>query len=146
MKQRCYNTKSTNYERYGARGITVSPAWLNNFQRFVDDMGERPEGYTLDRADNNGEYSADNCKWSSKYEQQGNMRSNNRCVGVKWYKALDKWSVQGTKDGYQEHLGYYIEWFEAVCARKSWENRIGIVRRRLKDGFRNVPQGYQSHL
>ena len=128
MKQRCYNTKASHYEHYGARGITVSSAWLNNCQRFIDDMGPRPEGYTLDRIDNNGEYSADNCKWSGKHEQGRNKRNNNRCVGVMWYKQFNTWRAQGTKDKQQEHLGYYLEWFDAVCARKSWENRGKLFR------------------
>ena len=53
MKQRCFNSNSSDYKYYGARGITVCQRWLDDFWNFVEDMGERPTGHTLDREDNN---------------------------------------------------------------------------------------------
>ena len=76
MIQRCTNPKNTAYKRYGARGITVDPSWLD-FSVFLKDMGERPSiNHSIDRKDNSLGYSKENCKWSTKKEQSRNMRRN----------------------------------------------------------------------
>ena len=71
MKERCSNPNNKFYYCYGGKGIFVCRRW-NTFQNFLKDMGERPEGKTLDRKDNNGPYAPWNCKWSDKYEQARN--------------------------------------------------------------------------
>ncbi len=73
MKQRCDNPKSTGFEYYGGRGIKVCERW-NKFNNFLEDMGERPEGLTLDRKDVDGNYELPNCKWASDAEQGANRR------------------------------------------------------------------------
>ena len=73
MLRRCYDTKHRAYQWYGARGIKVSERWLNSFPAFVSDMGPRPEGFTLDRLDNDRDYSPDNCRWAS-WTVQGNNK------------------------------------------------------------------------
>lgn len=77
MIQRCYDEDSTSYDRYGARGITVCHRWRGEegFENFLADMGERPNGQSLDRIDNEGHYSPNNCKWSTVKEQNRNRRS-----------------------------------------------------------------------
>ena len=74
MKGRCNNPSNKHYYNYGGRGIKVCDAWLNDFKKFVEDMGEKPNGYSIDRINNNGDYTPGNCKWSTKKEQQRNRR------------------------------------------------------------------------
>jgi hypothetical protein len=73
MIQRCHNPNAKDFYRYGARGITVCDRW-RKFENFFADMGERPQGKTLDRIDNSRGYEPENCRWATPAEQTRNSR------------------------------------------------------------------------
>lgn len=75
MIKRCKNTKTRRYQDYGGRGIKVADRWLD-FKNFIADMGDPPDGLSLERADNNGDYKPGNCLWADDKTQQRNKRSN----------------------------------------------------------------------
>jgi hypothetical protein len=75
MHHRCENPKSPGYGNYGGRGIHVSPRWAS-FETFLADMGFQPEGLTLERENNNGNYEPNNCKWVTRTENARNTRKN----------------------------------------------------------------------
>lgn len=74
MWTRCTNPKTIGWANYGGRGITVCVRW-RVFETFLADMGERPEGTTLDRRDPDGNYEPGNCRWATPQEQRANRRA-----------------------------------------------------------------------
>lgn len=87
MKSRCYSETNQDYHLYGGRGIVVCDRWLgeDGFSNFIKDMGERPEKHSLDRIDSNGNYSPENCRWSTQKEQCRNLSRNKVII----YKDTD---------------------------------------------------------
>lgn len=75
MVGRCHNPESSAYKNYGARGVKVCEKW-RKFEGFIEDMGERPPGKTLERINNDGDYCKENCKWADIKTQSRNKRSN----------------------------------------------------------------------
>jgi hypothetical protein len=82
MKARCLNPKNKRYRRYGGRGITVCERWLHSFPNFIEDMGPRPPGLTLERKDNDGNYEPSNRKWATHVEQANNRHIRRRKDGT----------------------------------------------------------------
>src|SRR5690349_21012531 len=91
MKDRCLNRKSTGFSNYGGRGITVCKKW-RKFEGFFADMGEAPEGLSIERIDNSRGYEPGNCRWATPREQMRNTRRNHyvACKGKK--QTLSEWA------------------------------------------------------
>jgi len=93
MIRRCYNPKHHKFATYGARGVKVCDHWRNSFEAFLADMGPKPTPkHTIERIDNDGDYSPDNCKWATNAEQSRNMRTNHRITAFGRTQILEDWS------------------------------------------------------
>lgn len=78
MKKRCHYPAHPAFPIYGGRGVTVCSRWRDSFEHFLADMGERPDGRTLDRIDPYGNYEPGNCRWATPVEQRANQRQISR--------------------------------------------------------------------
>ena len=94
MRSRCLNPKSASFEHYGARGITICPEWADDFDRFVADMGEAPEGLSLERDDNALGYSKANCRWATMTDQLNNQRRNVKLTYQGRTRTLGQWAAE----------------------------------------------------
>lgn len=124
---RCTNPNHKSYVNYGGRGITVDESWLGNegFFRFYADLGPAPEGFMLERVDNNKGYSADNCIWADRSKQAYNqrIRTTNKSgrTGVSWSSTANKWVSQITYNNTNMNLGFFESFEDAVKAREEAE-------------------------
>jgi hypothetical protein len=110
MIQRCYNPNNKGYKNYGGRGIKVCERW-HKFENFFADMGDMPNGMFLDRKDNNGDYTPENCRWATRKEQQNNTRRNvwKDLNGEK--RTLTQWA---------EHLGINVNTLRSRLKQLNW--------------------------
>lgn len=91
MIYRCHRPGSSSYHNYGERGIQVCDSWRDSFLNFYNDMGDRPTGYELDRIDNDGHYSPDNCRWVTRSKNNRNKRTNRILSLMGESKCLQDW-------------------------------------------------------
>ena len=94
MKDRCYNTKDKVFPRYGGRGIFICDRWLGKegFNNFLEDMGESPFKHQIERINNDGPYSPENCRWATVKEQSRNRRSTHKVTIYDKTMCLSDWA------------------------------------------------------
>lgn len=138
MIYRCHgkDTKGNpNYRKYGGRGIYVCKEWRDSFRKFASDMGDRPKGHSLDRIDNDGPYSKENCRWATQLTQSLNKRPSKK--GTNKYKGVYKnprkkrFEVKIAFDRKFYHVGYFDTEIEAAKAfdktyRKLYGHSMGV--------------------
>lgn len=132
MKQRCFDSAVHHYKYYGGRGITVCDRWLNSFENFYADMGDKPSpDHSIDRKNNYGNYEPSNCRWATATDQMHNRRVNHRnTTGISGVsKNNGKWLVSIGFESKRIYLYYGSDFFEACCRRKSAENKYWGVER-----------------
>lgn len=93
MRNRCNNRNYKQYKDYGGRGIKVCERW-SNFENFLEDMGERPKGFQIDRVDNGGDYEPSNCRWATRNTQCSNRRDNHLITYKGKTQNLTQWSKE----------------------------------------------------
>lgn len=131
MHARCSNPKDKSYERYGGRGIRVCERW-QVFDNFLADMGEKIDGTSLDRIDNNGPYAPENCRWAS-LKTNGRNKRNNRIMRLgDELKTLSAWADESQIT--QQHLRSRL--------RDGWPLELAVTTPKgvtLKAARRSVP-------
>jgi hypothetical protein len=142
MKKRCYNSNDPAYHSYGGRGISVCDRWLEDFENFLYDMGERPEGTSIDRINTDGNYELSNCRWATKQTQQINkrkkMNTTSKFRGVSWcsYYEMFVCQVNGKKIGMFHFEEEAAEAYDNFIIFSRLSNKLNEVHHYPKDYWR----------
>ena len=126
MKDRCYNPNFKQYHDYGGKGVTVCDRWLEpdgkGFLNFLEDMGERPEGMTLNRVQRSSVYSKETCNWATdsvqNYDKISGIPNTSGRVGVWWDNNKSRWIAEIRHNGRKIYLGQSV-CFETACKLRS---------------------------
>lgn len=94
IKSRCYSKNSTAYPDYGGRGIKMCERWKNSFAAFLEDMGDRPAGKSIDRINNDGNYEPSNCRWATQSEQNSNQRRSHLLTLNGKTQTITEWAKE----------------------------------------------------
>lgn len=154
IRERCLGKYNKRYNDYGGRGIKICNRWKYSFLNFLKDMGKCPEGYTIERIDNNGNYEPNNCKWATRKEQGQNKRNNIilEYNGVK--KTLQYWSDYLNIDAgtikyhvnKNKSMKWIINYFKNIGKRRTFINFRGKIQS-ISDWSRElgIPLKYLSN-
>jgi len=146
-RQRCYNPSCADYKYYGGRGIRIHQPWLDSFDCFVLDMGIRPEGMTLERLDNDANYTPENCVWAPRKAQTRNRRETVKLTHEGLTLSLADWSERTgipyfTLKARVRRLGYSAA--EALSKEVKFGQRVAgkAYAKRKAPNMTNVPKGF----
>lgn len=134
MVDRCMNKKHPYYHKYGGKGIGICQEWLPKkyggwgAKKFIEDMGPRPDGMTLDRIDNSKGYSKENCRWVSRSIQQYNRSSighSTKATGVsKEFNGYKNYFVANITKNYKYYRKRFLTLEEAIAWRAAKEKEL----------------------
>jgi len=127
MKDRCTNPESKDFARYGGKGITVCDQWLNSFEQFYKDIGEKPNGTSIDRINNDQGYSPKNCRWATHSQQQLNKPKS--CLwlvnGVIYESLVTGAAAYGVK---KQTIIKWVDGWTDKRRNKTWSSKNGCKR------------------
>ena len=122
MKRRCYATSDKSYPNYGGRGIIVCERWIHSFKNFLEDMKQRPsDTHTIDRINNNGNYTPENCRWTTRKEQIKNRRCAHNLTFNGTTKTMLEWSNITGIDYFTLHKRIKHGWTTEDALTKPWQ-------------------------
>lgn len=127
MKTRCNNKNAKAYPNYGGRGIKICERW-EDFSTFRDDMGDPPEGMSIDRIDNDKGYSPENCRWASRKTQSRNRRGRRELTALGKTQSIAKWS---------DETGLSISTIFARVSAYGWSHERAVTQPLMHQRERN---------
>jgi hypothetical protein len=124
MKRRCYDARAVGYDRYGGQGIAVCDQWRDSFETFLQDMGERPLGTTLERKKNSLGYDPDNCVWATPKQQARNRCDNHYLTVAGKTLTIMEWSELTGINEQTIHERLRRKWCETRAVMQKVKNAI----------------------